>query len=92
MMVDFDKVFKPTKEDEIRSYEILVKLHRESIGECCTCKNYIASPSDLPGFVTDYGACRLNKDIFHEKECESYEEDTDQINGFLAEIEKLKGE
>lgn len=32
MMVSFHKSFKPTKEEKIRSYEILVELHRKYIG------------------------------------------------------------
>ena len=31
MMVSFDKVFKPSVEDEIRSYEKLLELHSEGL-------------------------------------------------------------
>lgn len=97
MMVDFNKAFNPTKEDKIRSYERLLELHQKHVGKCCTCKFHSPPPSDLPGFVTDYGDCVLNKDIFNAKvcglkdvECDCYEEDTSDLKVYLAKIEKLR--
>lgn len=97
MIASFDKAFNPTKKDKIRNYETLVELHRKYIGECCTCKFYSPPPSDLPGFVMDYGDCVLSKDIFSAKvcglkdvECNCYEEDTSDLKDYLSEIERLQ--
>ena len=80
MIVNFDKVFKPTIEDEIRSYEKLLELHKEQIGQCSTCIHYV-SPANYP-IVTDYGKCRLgDPKMFYDKifdqsiDCAKYEED-----------------
>lgn len=81
MIVNFDKVFKPTIEDEIRSYEKLLELHKEQIGQCSTCIHYVP-PANYP-IVTDYGKCRLgDPKMFYDKildqsiDCANYEEDT----------------
>ena len=97
-MVSFRKSFRPTKKDKIRSYEKLVELHRKYTGRCCTCKYLIpSSPSYLQSFITDYGKCALNQDIFSIKvcglkdvECDCYEENVGEINNYLSIIEKLK--
>lgn len=97
MMADFNSISNPTAEDLIHQYEMLINLHRESVGKCSTCVNHIPTPPDLPGFVTDYGECELKKDIFYDKvcgltdaECDGYKEDTSFVEDCLAEIEKLK--
>lgn len=36
-----------------------IKLHEEQIGDCSTCVNLDRSTE--PGFVTDYGGCRMGK-------------------------------
>ena len=84
MMVSFDKVFKPTIEDEIRSYEKLLELHKEQIGQCSTCIHYV--PPDNNPIVTDYGKCRLgDPKMFYDKifdqsiDCTNYEEDTTSV-------------
>ena len=81
MMVSFDKVFKPIIEDEIRSYEKLLELHKEQIGQCSTCIHHIP-PVDYP-VVTNYGRCLLgDPKMFYYKiveqsiDCTNYKEDT----------------
>ena len=81
MIVNFDKVFKPTIEDEIRSYEKLLELHKEQIGQCSTCIHYVP-PVNYP-VVIDYGRCRLgDPKMFYDKifdqsiDCTNYKEDT----------------
>ena len=44
-----------------------IKLHEEQIGDCSTCVNLDRSME--PGFVTDYGGCRMGKAFFAEKAC-----------------------
>ena len=66
-MADFRRVFHPTVEEQIQDYELLLKLHKEQLGCCSTCANHI--PSDMPGFVTDYGECSVGSSVFVEKVC-----------------------
>ena len=91
-------LFYPPPERLIQQYQMLVELHRKNIGHCCTCKFLTPPPADLPGFVTDYGECKLRKDIFPGKvcglrdvECDCYEEDMSSVKHYLSEIENLKG-
>lgn len=97
MKVDFDKIFNPTKQEQIDECELALKLHKSFIGSCCTCSNYVAS--DAPGFVTDYGTCMVCSSVFVKKICgmdniicSLYMEDTDSFEKVVKHIEKLKGE
>ena len=93
MMGSFRRVFHPTPEEQIRDYEMLLALHIAQIGFCSTCANHI--PSNMPGFVTDYGECRAGIQNFAEKvcgleqlPCQQYIEES--IEPILREIERLK--
>lgn len=94
MMVSFDKVFKPTIEDEIRSYEKLLELHKEQIGQCSTCIHHIP-PVNYP-VVTDYGKCRLSESNFYDRifdqsiDCTNYEEDTISVMVWEKALTDLK--
>ena len=97
-MSGFRKVFCPTKEEQIEKFEMLIKLHEDQLNHCSTCVFH--TPTDMPGFVTDYGSCRVNSPIFAEKvcglreiECRFYAEDVTEVNR-LKELlmEYLKGE
>lgn len=63
----FNRVFHPTKEEEIASIERLIQLHKEHIGDCSTCLSYC--PTDAPGFVTDYGDCLAKSAVFERRVC-----------------------
>lgn len=87
----------PSPEHKIEQFEMLIRIHKEQIGDCSTCKHLIPPPADLPGFVTDYGECELNKGIFHKKvchledqKCDDYEEDTSNLEYYLAKIKRLR--
>lgn len=93
MMGSFRRVFHPTPEEQIRDYEMLLALHTAQIGFCSTCANHI--PSNMPGFVTDYGECRAGVQNFAEKvcgleqlPCQQYIEES--IEPILREIDRLK--
>lgn len=88
MMVDFRRIFRPTAEEQIEDYELLLRLHKEQLGRCSTCANLI--PSDLPGYVTDYGECSADSPLFPAKVCGLEE----QICPLYAErsVESLKQE
>lgn len=94
MMVSFDKVFNPTIEDEIRSYEKLLELHKEQIGQCSTCIHYVP-PVNSP-IVTDYGRCQLNEPNFYDRifdqsiDCANYEEDTTSAVAWEKILKTLK--
>lgn len=96
MMGSFRKIFNPTKEEQIESIEMLIKLHEDQIGHCSTCMFHI--PTDMPGFVTDYGECRVNSPIFAEKvcglreiRCSHYVEDVTEINRLKSMLKKIEG-
>ena len=54
-------------EEEAEMCRAAIKLHEEQIGDCSTCVNLDRSME--PGFVTDYGGCRMGKAFFAEKAC-----------------------
>ena len=95
MMVSFDKAFKSTIEDEIRSYEKLLELHKEQIGQCSTCLYYVSGVNNP--IVTDYGRCRLgDPNMFYDKifnqsiDCTKYEEDTISVLALEKILTDLK--
>ncbi len=98
MMGSFRKIFFPTPEEEAEMCREAIRLHEEQIGHCSTCMNL--DPSIAPGFVTDYGACRLKKEFFPEKvcgltdhNCDGYVEDrvpADRARARLAELRPIQ--
>lgn len=94
MMVSFDKVFRPTIEDEIRSYEKLLESHKEQVGQCSNCVYYL-SPVNNP-IVTDYGRCQLSEPNFYDRifdqsiNCANYEEDTTSTIAWEKILKTLK--
>lgn len=96
MLADFRKTFHPTIDEKIEQYERLLSLHNKQIGWCSTCIHY--TPSQMPGFVEDYGECDINLPYFPMKvishnntECLYYDEETANVKMLKHEIEKLKG-
>lgn len=88
-------IFPPTKEEQIRDLEMLMKFHQELIGHCSTCTNHI--PSSMPGFVTDYGECKAEAEIFPAKvcgltddPCSMYAEDTEFVKDINLKIQQLR--
>lgn len=89
MLADFRKVFFPSPEEEKKDLERTVKLYFSHVGYCCTCAHH--EESEMPGFVVDYGECRLNVPDFPEKACapveagcELYETDAEQVKHLLS--------
>lgn len=96
-MSSFRKIFCPTKEELIENIEATIRIHKKCFNHCATCVFYI--PTDMPGFVTDYGSCRLDCPIFSEKvcghkdlKCSYYVEDVTEINRLEESLKDLKGE
>lgn len=96
-MVSFDKAFKPSIEQQIESYENLIKLHKNNIGQCCTCLNHVSTLLNLPGYVIDYGECKLSNPIFSRKvnrfddvACSDYKEETVRLKSWMDELNRLK--
>ena len=94
MMTRFRKAFFPTPEEEAEMCREAIRLHEEQIGHCSTCLNL--DPSTMPGFVTDYGECRMGKAFFPEKacglaerECDGYIEDRVPVIRARARLEEL---
>ena len=95
MMCSFQRVFFPTPEEETEMCRAAIKLHEEQIGNCSTCVNL--DPSTEPGFVTDYGRCRLEKEFFAEKVCgladhvcDGYIEERVAVERAMARLEELE--
>ena len=91
----FRRIFNPTKEEQIYDLEMLLRLHEEQIGHCCTCLNHILS--DATGFVTDFGECKANSQIFAIKACgliddpcPLYEENAEEVIGIKQNIQQLR--
>ena len=92
-MASFRRTFLPTPEEQIHDLEMVLRLHTEQIGYCSTCENYIAS--NMPGFVTDYGNCRVDSPVFAEKMCGIKDEKCSlyaekSVEPIKEEIERIK--
>lgn len=95
MFAPFRKIFNPTIDDKIETLETIITLHKKYIGDCSTCNYH--TPSNAPGWVTDYGSCLKNCKHFSGKvcglekvECSEYEEES--LAWAYEDIEKLKKE
>lgn len=94
-MRSFRRTFNPTVEEQIEDLEKLSKLFSESYDKkCCyTCIHY--EYHEVPGYVTDFGDCKKNKNWFERymsdnpKECKYYARSNglDKLN---EEIKRLK--
>ena len=90
------ELFFPSDSELIRQYNYLLRLHKEQIGLCSTCVHYIET--GLPGFVTDYGKCRINSPVFVKKvskltndiKCSRYSEDKETVEKINNEISRLR--
>lgn len=103
-MADFEKIFKPTKEQELEQYKKMLEIHKSQIGHCTTCLRY--EPSTMPGFVTDYGEClshMVEKEEFTKRvvssfdkvslnSCEFYVEDFTAAVLLEAKIKELESD
>lgn len=94
-MFDFRRIFQPTADEQIGEYERLLTLYNERIGYCSTCIHY--KPSQMPGFVEDYGECNLAIPLFYKKatsrkniNCLYYEKQTIFVETLKRKIEQLK--
>lgn len=90
-------LFDPPVEKRIEDMEKLLILHETMRGHCCTCVWYC--PTDMPGFVTDYGYCTMNNPIFIDKQinskllpCTEYVEDKESRKKIEEELRQLKEE
>ena len=94
--MDFRKIFQPTNEEKIKTYENLLEIQKKFHGRCCTCKNY--EGSNERGFIIDYGKCKVNCNLFTKKviakefiNCDSYIEDNEFVEVIKKQIKQLKG-
>lgn len=89
------RVFKPEPEDTLKLLKMVVDGYNSAIGKCTTCVHHV--PSEMPGFVTDYGYCKKNCECFASKvcglediDCNEYEQRS--IDKTLEEIKELERE
>lgn len=103
MLVDFNKVFRKTKEEEIKMYEDLLQMYKNNESTCRTCVHYIYHHEVIPsGIYTVYVGksedCDLCPAIFtqninrkpSETICPHYEYDKSRERIFRDEIRKIK--
>ena len=101
MLVDFNKVFRKTKEEEIKMYEDILQMYKDNVGTCRTCVHYIYYAFDPKGIYTVVGkreACDLCLDIFtksinrkpSENICSYYEYDKSKEILFSEKIKEIK--
>lgn len=93
----FRRTFKPTKEEQLHDLTLLYRLHGEQVGHCTTCLNYVSS--EMPGFVTDFGSCKVYSDVFAAKvcglidsPCHFYKENKDEAADIKKKIVQLQQE
>lgn len=88
------RIFHPEPEDTLKLLKMVVKGHNMGIGNCTTCLHHV--PTEMPGFVTDYGYCKKNCECFDAKvcglekiECDKYEyRPIDDVLEKIKELEK----
>ena len=102
MFVDFNKVFKKTKEEEIKMYEDILQMYKDNVGTCRTCVHYIYHAFQPSGSYTVVVGkdeeCDICPDIFaksinrksSENICPYYEYDKSRETIFRDEIRKAK--
>ena len=68
-MFSFTDVFCPSIEKQIEEAEGYLSIIYDARNrqECCVCEHFCPPSASLPGFVTDYGSCKLGLDFFPEK-------------------------
>lgn len=62
-------IFSPSPQEKIKQYEAVLERCCVDDGSCSSCIHHVPPTADLPGFVTDYGTCKLNIDVFAGKVC-----------------------
>ena len=68
-MFSFKDIFCPSIEKQIEKAEGYLSIIYDARDrqECCVCEHFCPPSASLPGFVTDYGSCKLGLDFFPEK-------------------------
>lgn len=101
MLVDFNKVFRKTKEEEIKMYKDILQMYKDNVGTCRTCVHYIYHTFNSKGIYTVVGkreACDLCPGIFtesinrkpSENICSHYEYDKSKEILFSEKIKEIK--
>ena len=87
------KLFDPTPEEELEQLEKFLHVYEEAILEkwCSTCAYYVPPDLRLPGFVTDYGNCKIDRTVVPLAGCRYYERgDLESYTVLTDRIEELK--
>lgn len=103
MFVDFNKIFKKTKAEEIKMYEDIIRMYISNKSTCRTCVHYIYHREIRPSktytvYVGKSEDCDLCPAIFarninrkpSESICPYYEYDKSREMIFRDEIRKIK--
>ena len=102
MLVDFNKVFRKTKEEEIKMYEDILQMYKDNVGTCRTCVHYIYHTFNPKGIYTvvvgKREECDICPDIFTksinrkptENICPYYEYDQSKEKFWEEKIKEIK--
>lgn len=57
------RLFNPTEEERLEDERKWAALRQQLIDDrdCVTCEYYLPPPRDLPGFVSVYGECKMDR-------------------------------
>ena len=77
MLIDFERVFNPTPEQELADLRKALEVRKWAIDErhCSTCVFWTPPPDNLPGFVEDHGYCYYGYTVDTVKNCDRYLQD-----------------
>lgn len=97
MKAEFDRLFKPTKEQLLKRYEYFLQSFKEQRGGCGSCLKCLLEVDS--GLTTGYGGCADDCPWYFKKFCGDdtivcmhYKEDVEWLNEITKKIEELKEE
>lgn len=89
------RIFCPTPEEELEDVEKIAEIREALKGTCSACIHH--EESDLPGYFTDYGRCRVGSPLFGDivtnplVKCPSYQ-DREQTPGPTVKCRYVYGD
>lgn len=88
MIIDFQRIFHPTPEQEIADLRKSLEIRKRAIDEhhCSTCISWTPPRDNLPGFVEDHGDCDYGRTVDTVENCELYIQDVIGDDKYFMQI------
>lgn len=88
MIIDFQRVFNPTPEQELDDLRKALEIRKRAIDghHCSTCIFWTPPPDNLPDFVEDHGNCDYGRTVDTVKNCELYIQEAVTNDKYYMEI------